>query len=244
MSLESSLVFTLAWRNLFQDRLRFVASLMGIVFSVVLVMGQMGLYFGFSRMVTTVVDHASTDLWVVSSGARYFEDLSIISTDTGNRLRAIDGVAEVVPVVAGFSAWSQPDGAMTSVFIIGSDVTAGGLSPWNVVEGTTQSLTAPGTVAIDRSYYDRLGVSGVGASSKIRGLPVTVIVVTEGIRSFTTTPYVFSGLSDARSYIGLPAGLTTHFLVRLKPEADIGWVRQTIFEHFRHPGAHSRSVPG
>ena len=38
-----SLVFTLALRNLFQDRLRFIASLMGIVFSVVLVLVQMGL---------------------------------------------------------------------------------------------------------------------------------------------------------------------------------------------------------
>jgi len=71
-----SLVFTLALRNLFQDRLRFIASLMGIVFSVVLVMVQMGLYFGFSGMVTTMIDHTSTDLWIVSSGANYFEDLS------------------------------------------------------------------------------------------------------------------------------------------------------------------------
>jgi hypothetical protein len=49
-----SLVFTLAMRNLFQDRLRFIASLMGIVFSVVLVMVQTGLYFGFSGMITTM----------------------------------------------------------------------------------------------------------------------------------------------------------------------------------------------
>jgi putative ABC transport system permease protein len=226
-----SLVFTLASRNLFQDRLRFIASLTGIVFSVVLVMGQMGLYFGFSRMVTTVVDHASTDLWIVSSGAKYFEDLSLLNTTMGNRLRAIDGVAEVVPVVAGFSAWRLPDGAMTSVFIIGSDFTAGGLSPWNVVEGTVQSLTAPGTVAIDRSYYDRLGVSGVGTTTQIRGLPVRVSAATEGIRSFTTTPYVFSGLGDARSYIGLPAGFTSHFLVRLMPEADIDRIRQNILSN-------------
>ena len=46
-----SLVWTLASRNLFQDRLRFAATLIGIVFSVVLVMVQMGLYFGFGRMV-------------------------------------------------------------------------------------------------------------------------------------------------------------------------------------------------
>ena len=226
-----SLVFTLASRNLFQDRLRFIASLMGIVFSVVLVMGQIGLYFGFSRMVTTVIDHASTDLWIVSSGSKYFEDLSLLDTRMATRLREIDGVAEVVPVVAGFSAWSLPDGAMTSVFIIGSDFTAGGLSPWNVVEGTVQSLTAPGTVAIDRSYYDRLGVSGVGATTKIRGLPARVSAATEGIRSFTTTPYVFSGLAAARPYIGLPAGFTTHFLVRLKPEAGIDRVRQNILSN-------------
>ena len=57
-----SLIFTIASRNLFQDRLRFVASLIGIVLSVVLVMVQMGLYSGFSRLVTTMINHASTDL--------------------------------------------------------------------------------------------------------------------------------------------------------------------------------------
>src|SRR5579872_644366 len=106
-----SLVFTLASRNLLQDRLRFLASLMGIVFSVVLVMVQMGLYFGFGGMLTTMIDHASTDLWIVSSGAKYFEDLSLLDTGMRDRLLAIDGVAEVVPLVVGFSAWSLPDGA-------------------------------------------------------------------------------------------------------------------------------------
>ncbi|MET0709438.1 MAG: multidrug ABC transporter substrate-binding protein, partial [Tardiphaga sp.] len=53
------LVFTIAFRNLFHDRLRFVATVIGIVFSIVLVTIQMGLYFGFGRMVTTMIDHAS-----------------------------------------------------------------------------------------------------------------------------------------------------------------------------------------
>ena len=213
--LVMSLVLTLASRNLFQDRLRFIASLIGIVFSVVLVMVQMGLYLGFGRMVTTMIDHASTDLWIISRGAKSFEDVSLLNMGMRNRLLAIDGTAEVIPVVFGFSAWMRPDGAMTPVFVVGSDFAAGGLAPWNIVDGTVQRLTAPGTVAIDRSYYDRLGVPGVGATAEIRGLPVTVGVVTDGIRSFTTMPYVFSDLDDARSYIGLPASLVSHFLVRL-----------------------------
>ena len=83
-------------------------------------------------------------------------------------------------------------------------------------------------MAIDRAYYDRLGVAGVSATAEIRGLPITVGAVTDGIRSFTTTPYVFSDLDGARSYIGLPANLVSHFLVRLKPGADLERIRQDI----------------
>jgi putative ABC transport system permease protein len=179
-------------------------------------------------MLTTMIDHASADLWIVSSGAKYFEDLSLLDTGMRDRLLTIDGVAEVVPLVVGFSAWSLPDGAMTPVVVVGSDFTAGGLPPWNVVEGAAESLTTPGTVAVDRSYYDRLGVSGVGAAAQIRGMPVKVGAITDGIRSFTTTPYVFSDLGGARAFIGLPAGFTTHFMVRLKPQADVDRIRQNI----------------
>lgn len=223
-----SLVFTLASRNLFHDRLRFVASLVGIVLSVVLVMVQMGLYFGFGRLVTTMIDHASTDLWIVSNGAKCFEDLSLLNTAMGDDLKAMEGVAEVIPVVVGFSAWKAPGGAMTPVLVVGSDFTTGGLSPWNVIEGTAQSLTAPGTVAIDRTYYDRLGVSPVGAARQIRGQAVKVGAVTDGIRSFTTTPYVFSNLADARSYIGLPNAFTSYFLLRLKQKGQLDRVREDI----------------
>ena len=87
---KTSLVFTLASRNLFQDRLRFVASQIGIVLSVVLVMIQIGLYFGFTRMVTTIIDHAPTDLWIVAKGAKCFEDLSLLSAGLQEQLMAID----------------------------------------------------------------------------------------------------------------------------------------------------------
>ena len=96
------------------------------------------------------------------------------------------------------------------------------------MEGTVQSLTVPGMVAVDRSYYGRLGVAGLGATAQIRGLPVTVGAITDGIRSFTTTPYVFADLTDAHSYIGLPASFISHFLVRLKPKTDIELIRQDI----------------
>ena len=223
-----ALVATLASRNLLQDRLRFVATLIGIVFSVVLVMVQMGLYLGFGRMVTTMIDHAPADLWVVSRGTKSFEDLSLLDAQARNRVLAVAGVAGVTPVVIGFSGWRLPGGGMTPVFVVGSDISANGLTPWNIVAGSAPALSASDTVAIDKTYYDRLGVTGIGARTEIRGRPAEVVAVTDGIRSFTTTPYVFANLANARAYIGLPATKVSHFLVRLKPDADIRQVQDNI----------------
>ena len=56
-----NLIFTLAFRNLFHDRLRLIATVVGIVFSIVLVTVQLGVFLSFERMVTTMIDHADAD---------------------------------------------------------------------------------------------------------------------------------------------------------------------------------------
>jgi putative ABC transport system permease protein len=214
------LVFTLALRNLFHDRLRFIATVIGIVFSIVLVTVQMGLYLGFGRMVTTMIDHASADLWIVPKGTKCFEDPSTLNMRERYRALATSGVAEAIPLVIGFADWRTPSGEMTPVFVIGSELRSGGLEPWNVTEGGVEALSAPKAVAVDRSYFGRLGVSGIGSAAEIRQQGVRVAAVTSGIRSFTTTPFVFVDINRARTYTGVPSGKASYLLVRLNADAD------------------------
>ncbi|HET7885359.1 MAG TPA: ABC transporter permease [Bradyrhizobium sp.] len=223
-----SLVLTLAWRNLFHDRLRFVATLVGIVFSVVLVMVQMGLFFGFGQMVTTMIDHGNADLWVVPKGAKCFEDPSVLDIKLRDKITSVDGVASVTPLVIGFSDWRAESGEVTPVFIVGADVKADALLPWNVVEGDARELSKWSTVAVDRSYFDRLGIKGLNASAEIRGHKVKVVALTDGIRSFTTTPYVFVDQKDARFYTGTLPSRASDLMVRLKPDADRSKAIQAI----------------
>jgi putative ABC transport system permease protein len=222
------LVFTLAFRNLFHDRLRFTATVIGIVFSIVLVTVQMGLYLGFGRMVTTMIDHASADLWVMPRGTKCFEDPSLLNARERYRALAINGVAEAIPVVIGFADWRMPGGAMTPVFVIGSDLRAGGLQPWDLVEGRVEALSSPKAIAVDRSYFDRLGIAGIGATAEIRQQPVRVAAVTNGIRSFTTTPFVFMDVDRARAHTGVPSGKATYLIVRLSPDASLDQVRRQL----------------
>jgi putative ABC transport system permease protein len=222
------LIFTLAARNLFHDRLRFVATLVGIVFSMVLVTVQMGLYLGFGRMVTTMIDHAGADLWIMPVGTRCFEDPSVLDEQKRFRALSINGVAQATSVVIGFAQWKMPAGGTTPVFIIGSRIRDGGLPPWNLVAGSTEALEIPGAVAIDRSYFDRLGITGLGASAEIRDHKVEVRALTRGIRSFTTTPYVFAPLDRARTYTGISPNKATYILVRVAANTDVETVRSRL----------------
>jgi putative ABC transport system permease protein len=215
-----SLVRKLAFRNLFHDRLRLVATVIGIVFSIVLVTVQMGLYLGFGRMVTTMIDHAQADLWIMPKGTKCFEDPSLLDERKRFRAKAIDGVAEASSVVIGFADWRTPGGSSTPVFVVGSDLREGGLHPWNLVEGQLAALSIPNAVAVDQSYFERLGVAGIGSTAEIRQQKVRVGAITDGIRSFTTTPYVFTTAARARQYAGIPEGKATYFLVRLSERAD------------------------
>jgi putative ABC transport system permease protein len=223
-----SLTLTLASRNLFHDLLRFVATMVGIVFSVVLVMVQMGLFLGFGHMVTTMIDHASTDLWIVPKGAKCFEDPSLLDLKLRNKVATLDGVATVVPLVIGFSDWRQDSGEMTPVFIVGADLRDRVLEPWNVTDGNVQNLSQGYSVAVDSSYFNRLGVTGVGSTAEIRGKKVKVVALTDGIRSFTTTPYVFVDLKNARMLTGTPGDRANDLLVRLNPNANRDKVVEAI----------------
>jgi len=222
------LVFTIAFRNLFNDRLRLIATVIGIVFSIVLVTIQMGLYLGFGRTVTTMIDHASADLWMVPRGTKSFEDPSLLDVRERYRALAVNDVTDAIPIVIGFADWRLSSGETTPIFIVGSDPRSGGLQPWNLVEGQVEALAAPRAVAVDRSYFGRLGVAGIGATAEIRQQPVQVAAVTSGIRSFTTTPYVFIDVNRARTLMGIPSSKATYFLVRLRPDADIDRVRRQL----------------
>jgi putative ABC transport system permease protein len=224
------LIFKLAARNLFHDRLRFAATITGIVFSMVLVTVQMGLFVSFRTMVTTMIDHAPADLWIMPLGTKCFEDPALLDERERFRALSVPGVAEVVPVLVSFAQWRIPSGGTTPVLLIGSNRNELSLQPWNIVAGDLSDLAIPDAVAVDRSYFDRLGTTGLGDTVEIRDLRAKVRLVTSSIRSFTTTPYVFTPLDRARTYAGISQNKATYLLVRLQAGANAETVRTRLNE--------------
>jgi putative ABC transport system permease protein len=223
-----SLSFKLALRNLLHDRLRLIATIVGVVFSIVLVTVQVGVFLSFEDMATTMIDHASADLWVVPIGTKNFEDTSLLDDRNKFRALSISGVAGAVPLVIGSAPWRLPNGGTTPIFVIGSDLKEpAGLHPWHIMEGSPEMLSVSNAVAVDQSYFERLGISRLGDGAEIGDQRVKVMLITKGVRSFMM-PYVFTSLERARAYIGIASNKATYFILRLAPEADVKTVRSGL----------------
>ena len=222
------MVLTLAFRNLFHDRVRLIVTLVGILFSIVLVAVQLGLYLGARKMIIGMIDNANAELWITAYGAKSFEEAGSLEGRERHIALSVPGVASIEPLIASFNEWRKPDGGATLSVVVGTDMPDGGLKPWDVVEGQANDLFQPDAVMVDRTYLESLGVKGVGDTAQIEQSRVRIVGLTEGIRSFTTAPYVFMPMARARSVLGLSGSQTTFLLVKLAPGADRTSVQAAI----------------
>jgi len=218
----------IAYRNLFHDRMSLIVTLVGIVFSVVLVAIQCGLYLGSESKIATVLDRTSPDLWIVPIGTKSFDDPSLMTGREKYAALSTPGVQSVEEMVVSFSAWRKPQGGKKAFILVGLDWENGGLKPWNLAEGTVEDLGAPDSVAVDQSYFKDLGIDGIGANAEINGQRVQVTAVTKKIRSFTTLPYVFTPIDRARTLAGAAPEQSTYELVTVQPGADLETVRASL----------------
>ncbi|MGB9165926.1 MAG: ABC transporter permease [Rhodomicrobium sp.] len=221
------MIVKLAICNLLHDRARFLVTLIGVLFAVVLLAVQLGLYLGARKMISGMVAHTTGGIWIAAYGANSFEQAPILTGRERFLALSVPGVASVSPLVVSFSGWRKPDSGTVNVIVIGAEKGEGSLRPWNIVEGGAAPTLQDGVI-VDRSYAKMLGVSGVGAMAEIAGQRVRVEGFTNGIRSFTTSPFVFTSLKKAREILSVPPDQATFYIVNLLPGANAAQVRQEL----------------
>ncbi len=109
------------------------------------------------------------------------------------------GVEDAQKLVAHWTQWKRHDGGEDSVQIVGLNVDSSLERPWNLVEGRVEDLKSPDAIILDELYKQKLGVTHVGEVFEIGGHRARVVGFTRGIRSFTTSPYVFTTFKNAQN---------------------------------------------
>src|SRR5262245_50706697 len=226
-------MWNLARKLLLHDRLRFAVAIAGVSVSVMLVLVQVGLYFGFMDTASSIIDASKADIWVGKKSNESFEFATPFDERAFYRVSSVPGVAYAERVVMNFAQFKLADGGDLGVQIVGVETTPGRaplLAPWNVVAGDARRLAEPGAIALDRTEYAKLKIDRVGHVTESAGVRAEVVALTSGIRSFTTSPIIFTDVRTARSYLPqLGAGEpVTYVLVKVAPGADVAAVQARI----------------
>ena len=203
----------LAWRNLVHDKVRLTVTVTGVVFAVVLIVVQLGLFLGFATTTSGLVDRSGADLWMTSARVPYIAQGVAFSERKLSTVLATPGVAHATKYIARFSQWQRPDGGQEGVQVVGFDPDQPLGAPWNVVEGRVADLKLDDNVFVDELYTQKLGVTRIGDVCEIRGHRARIAGFTRGLRSFTTSPYIFTSFKNAQNYVSLPSDQTIFILI-------------------------------
>jgi len=190
----------LARRNLFHDRIRFAVTLTGIVFALVLIIIQFGLFLGFTTTTSNNIDHSNADLWIVFRGVGYFDASRMFSERKYYEVLATPGVYQAEKYIQNFANWKKPDGGVENIQIIGFHPGSGLGEPWNIVQGDLLDVKQEDGVIVDELYKEKLGVAKLGDRVEIGDHRARIVGFTRGIRSFTTSPFVYTSFKNSLDY--------------------------------------------
>jgi len=222
----------IARRNLFHDRIKLALALTGIVFSVVLVTLQLGLYIGAMHNSSGVVDNAGVDVWIMQPGTRNVDMCD--SMDDRRYYQAITtpGVAWAEKLIVQFSLWKLPDGRQESVEVVGLQPNSRLNLPWGMAVGKRKHVFQVPGLIIDERERSRFGRNGhllpVGERTEIYGHRAKVLGFCRGVGTFTTAPYVFTSFKNALDYSLMKQGQTKYVVLKAKPDVTPEELQQRL----------------
>lgn len=219
----------LAIRILLHDKMRFLTTITGVAFAVMLVIVQVGIFLGMLESASITIERLEADLWVTARNTPNIDFANTFPESYVHRVRSIPGVARADNLIVWFVTVALPSGAREATIIYALEDFPGWAFPWKVVAGDPMDLRRGRFVLLDDSAVGRFGPFEVGDHREFMGLRLKIIGRTREARSFTTNPLAFLDYRVAQAMAPLDLRRrTTYILVKLEPGADVEAVRAAI----------------
>lgn len=217
-------MFFVAWKNLTHERGRFLISMGGVAFAVLLVLILSGLYQGWNTRIASYINSVGADLWVAQLGsADMSHSVSLLPEDLLPRLKAVAGVKAVHPFIGRQVAFPFK-GDDVHIFIVGymPDSTIG--RPVKLLEG--KETLSGRELIINRVLAKKYGLK-LGDKLPIKkGEEWTIAGIAEGGNQIVYT-YAFGALESVRQMLEM-GEYTNYFLIVKEPGAETAYVKTAL----------------
>lgn len=227
------MLIRLAFGILRQKPFRSALTCFGIATAVFLSMAQLGLMVGWCNTVTAIIRNAHVDIWIMAEQTPAFDYGTGIPRHTIYSARSVPGVRWAEGMFMGWNYWQRPDGRRANIELIGLDDSCVG-GPWKMQQGNVSASQLPETVIVDELFLTALGVKSTGDETEIFGKRARVGAISQGVRTMTAAPFVFTSIATATKYDRRSSfDDVTYVLVRCDPGRNPTEVRDAIRSQLR-----------
>lgn len=203
---------SIARRNLFEGKARFIISVGGVALAMLLIIALDGIFAGSMKQVTSFIDNSNFQVVVAQEGVKNIHmTTSFFPAAKIDEVKKIKGVKEINPVLY-LTDYFKIGQNRNLAYVIGYDPERKVGGPWKMVESSTRIKR--GEIIIDKQIADKdqveIGdtVSVLGADFKIGGLTTDTMSIVNSI--------AFVRLDDFERARGVK-GVVSYLLITLKP---------------------------
>jgi putative ABC transport system permease protein len=206
---------------------KFIGTVLGVTFAVLLANFQLGTLFGLLNKNTLFVDNAGADLWIVPPGTTYAQPGQRQSTALLDAARVVPGIASASALIMAGTSIAKPGGGSEAITLIGVDLDTMLGGPFAIVAGAPSVLRAADTLVFEDAQRERFGGLNLGSRREVGGYLITVGGFTWGLLPFGPA-YTFGELELVRTIAKVPADQLSFVLATVEPGRDVAEVKRAL----------------
>lgn len=222
-------ILRIAYKLLVNDKGKFTALLMGLTFSVFLMIQMTSMFSGMMKKASATVTNTGAKVWVMDRAVTNVSSAIPMPDYVLDAVRSVDGVKYAVPLYSGGALVRLKDGTYQPVTVLGLDDTSLFGRP-DLIEGNVADIYAEnGFVVVKDEEYPKLKNPKLGAEFELndnRGVIVGIAKVPAS--GLFGIPTLYTTFNRAIQYIPSMRYTISFILVEPQTSAAIPHIQQEI----------------
>jgi len=236
-------MFYVALKILLYDKARTIITLIGVIFAISLIFAQLGIYFGLMETSSIIIDNTPGDIWITSKNSKNFDFSQPFPEYLYYHAMSTNGVQWVEKLIIAWGLMKQKEGGTEQVEIVGFNPDSGIGGPWIMKTGDSAAVKNGNFAIVDKSSMKRLGNIAPGEFREVQLRRIEIVGISEGVKSFTTAPIIFTSHNLAQTLIEWIGPDNTVFIIaKVLPGYSVSTVIENLKEKLQGVDVYSKAA--
>lgn len=236
-------MFYVALKTLLYDKVRSCITLLGVVFAVSLIFAQVGIYLGLMESSSAIIDHTPGDIWITSKNNKNFDFSQQFPEYLYYKVLSTEGIEWADKIIVAWGLIKQVEGGTEQVEIVGYNPDSGVGGPWRMKSGDVTAVKNGNFAIVDESAMRRIGKIKIGDYRDVLWRRLEIVGISQGVKSFTTAPIVFTSYTLAQQLVNYIGPDNTVFIVaKVAPGYSVSEVVKNLKGKFSTVDVYSKKA--